>query len=291
MLRPSSLSSYYFTITGLIVSIVIGIILWVIGQSNIAAITLSIIVSILGVTLDILGRLNEQEEKIAKMFNINKLLQSDPWLFTVINEISSDYSKSLNWNSELLNTRSKSILKKCADEVHQIAEGKFHASVEEEVRLNQDMLISAKKTFKATSFVSASIWWETESTRKYLESHREIIKRGVRVDRIYIVSDMNELHECKDLIQYQLDMGINCYFVIKEGLSSGFLEDFIITDDIIMSVSHLTRGGLPKDVEVSIDPGVVLKYVEKFNALLLRAKNIKESDWNKSVDESKEQSP
>jgi len=86
-------------------------------------------------------------------------------------------------------------------------------------------------TYKATSLVHISGWWETDFGSKFLREHKSAIERGAKIIRIFYINEINPKENYVKEIKRQLDLGVDIKIIEKvDDLYPFQIEDFSIVE-------------------------------------------------------------
>ncbi len=263
-------------VAGALLALVVLLVDVVISVPSKDSIVLSLLLLLGGLLFDTLDQLAKQEHRIADMLTVERNLLKDTWLGEKIRSQIRHYAAILAGpdNQEIIVDEARRALNDAANRLQELAKEEFRSSVSEEVRMNREFLRLAHKEFLATSYVDLSGWWEQPEVKKYLEEHKDLIERQCRIQRVFIVGDSNEEAAAREEGHRQSQIGINCYIAKKSDLRPEHQTDFIVADEIAVSITHLTRDGTPKDVEVSFIRPRVLEHRRYFKEILANGEPI-----------------
>jgi hypothetical protein len=114
--------------------------------------------------------------------------------------------------------------------------------------------------------------WRTEHLKGVIQANAESVKRGVKIQRVFILSQ-DAMPKAYDVLQMHKGAGIEVLVVPPEDLpSTELLESYMIVDDKILTLFFYTRDGKRFVGEkVSIEPIEVDRYISKFNSIHRRS--------------------
>jgi len=97
------------------------------------------------------------------------------------------------------------------------------------------------QTFKVVSNLSKRFYWKTGIRgTEHTELNISQARKGIKIERIFVLSTENELTELEDILRDQASVGINVYYILRN--SSEHLlpyASFAISDDLCTGiVSH-----------------------------------------------------
>lgn len=85
---------------------------------------------------------------------------------------------------------------------------------------------------KCVSFMKG--YWEDKSETPYMEVQKDLIKRDVKIQRLFIVNDDNR-ESCIKEMEYQDSLGIETAWVDQSRVEEGFKEkDYLVQDDMLL---------------------------------------------------------
>lgn len=171
-----------------------------------------------GVSLKILNH-DSLYTTLEKYFDAKKSLENDGDVF-----LSGLFEKSVNRFSQ---------------SIRAAAEGRFLVSSEDLPAVVVDLIRQARREIIATSYVNSLEFWETPWGKIYAAENYSAVQRGVRVRRVFIVKDQDELKRLQPLINDQLNHGIDVFVAKRDNLSVKFSEDAIKIDNRLVGILAL----------------------------------------------------
>lgn len=266
-LMRKNVSENPFFFIGLTIGLVISIILWVIGEDRVSTISLGISITIMGLVIEVLLQLKEQEHQTAHLLNLEKTIGRDQWLYTKLIQITHDYCKTKELAFDLLNKKAQIAIEDFSREIYNFSQGTFYGHVDQEKQEILSVVRLATASIKATSYVAPS-WWNSVEGRQYFEEHKGFQKNGGCIERIFILRDSDSIQEVWDLIELQIKNGMQVRVVKSSLIPLHMREDFLIVDKKILSLTEVARDGQTKRVITSVDGWLVNKYLDYFEVML-----------------------
>jgi len=91
----------------------------------------------------------------------------------------------------------------------------------------------ARTEIKAATYYFNESFWKSAVGIKYLQTNREVIAKGVKITRIFILKD-DEIARLKEVIDDNINAGVNVFIALAKDLESNLREDFLIKDGCLM---------------------------------------------------------
>ncbi|MCB1382730.1 MAG: hypothetical protein KDJ73_07325 [Notoacmeibacter sp.] len=109
-----------------------------------------------------------------------------------------------------------------------------------------DGIRRTRETIRAVTAASVEDYWNSDWGRHYLDAQREILARGVRISRIFLVSDAGDLAKKSAMMQAQSELGIEVFVLNLEKAKAVRIapRDFLIQDDIVGVEVRLDGNGI-----------------------------------------------
>jgi hypothetical protein len=218
-------------LTGIALSLVLSITLYFVTTTSIV---LGIALCILGIALtlqlEILMRLERKVRKEDKQSQLISLMEHVPWLSDEVREIAvylNSISAIEQGDGYLLEVARKS-LDECGRTLSDLTRGQIRVSNEDNEALFAQT-VKAKEYILATSVPHVDLkWWSSDIGRKYWEANLAALKRGVRIERIFIHQEWTD--ELRDLALQQARAGIVVWSVPRDKIPQGLRIDMIVWD-------------------------------------------------------------
>ena len=132
-----------------------------------------------------------------------------------------------------------------------------------------------KESLKCVSFIPE--YWEDKKDTEYMDIQRDLITRGVKIQRLFIVNDENRDNSFSQM-KIQSDMKIETKYIEQSMVDNDFKErDFLIQDnDLLIDLSldeaaNVQKHSNSKEV-VTTEEVLVLERKEEFSTNWATAK-------------------
>jgi hypothetical protein len=225
-----------YSVTGVLASIVIGIIAWVISSDPMS----SLVVSLLGVLLVLHLESRYQSEMHAQhIFRILQLrisLSKETDFTSKMIKLSSSYLTLKESSHEIFIKKAEQHLSETIELFQDLSKGHMSIDANEVVLVAIHLIDNLKRSIFATSMVKLEDFWFRGFGEKYIEKHKQAIKRGVNITRIFIVEDFSVFEDMRlrKLINDQINMSIDVRILWNSQTPPEYLLDFGIWDDEIV---------------------------------------------------------
>jgi len=258
--------------TGLIISISLAVILVLIGQDEVSSLIVGLVVTAIALTIDVIVRLREAEQRILGATSLVEALSEDEELQETIRQIAQSYLEVQNSEFELFIQRSRDVLSECKDILAGLERGYLTTEAGGKYSYGKRGVDSAEKTVKAIAYEDIESW-RTIHLKGVIASNAKAIERGVQIQRIFILSEPS-LSQANDVLQEHAQAGVDVYTVSPDDLpSTDLLESYMIADDRILVTFLYTRDGrLFRGEKICVEPLEVDRAISNFTAVLRRAK-------------------
>lgn len=270
--RKSILQLDPFLTTGIVVSISLALVLVLLGQDEVNSLIAGLLTTIITILIDLIARLKETEHKILEATKLGNVLSENKELHSTLNQIAINYSAIQNKNFDLFTQRSQDALLECKETLLGLENGYLTVSPGGKYTYGRKGVASAKKIIKAVAYEDIESW-RTEHLKNVVKVNEEAVKRGIEIQRVFIVSNEN-LEKSKDVFQSHKDAGVNVFMVSPDDLpSTHLLASYLIVDNQVLVYFYYTRDGKQFTGEkISVEPVEVDTAVSNFDVILRRAK-------------------
>ncbi len=274
-MKPTVMIIDRVQIIGFVVSTAISIILLLAKQDTITSLILGLIVAVIFQLFDLQMRLANSEEKLLLSSALSQKLYKDEWLLKHIGEIVNDYEVVRNGWFDIFKEGAKDRIVQCRNDIHSTAEGRIVVRRESRFSVvGTEYYQQAQKCLKATTS-DLPYWSRHNHATRYLQGNAELVKRGVKVTRVFIQST-DQLREAAELAKKQRELGIDVYVVAADTLPTMLNEDYLIIDDKIFTRRELTVDGKLREELISVDEVEVNEKVRRFEMLLQHAESLED---------------
>jgi hypothetical protein len=264
-----------FLTTGVVISIALAVILVLSGQDEVSSLMIGLTVTAITLLIDVIARLKNTEDHILQATTLGSLLLSDTELHQTIRQITQSYLSAQDSEFDLFIQRSKDALLECKEILDGLERGYIVVEPGGKYTYGRKGVNVAQENVKAIAYEDIESW-RTEHLKGVIQANAEAVRRGVRIQRVFIL-DNDSLSQAEDVLQAHKDAGVEVFVVSPEALeSTQLLESYLVVDNRILVVFYYTRDGRRfKGERVSIEPVEVGTAVARFDSVLNRAKAYK----------------
>jgi len=198
--------------------------------------TNSIIISLLGLILTQLVSIR-YDSFVNLESNINGLesnvehfgeISQSPRALSVAKEIAQFYKINKQF-PEFFTERVESSIRSFANDIHDANNLVFSVEADEMDKYSLSLINAVDISYHATSCVSMESWWNTEWGKKYAQINYDKAKKGAKIVRVFVFSDINDFNNQKHILQEQKTNGIKIkYIYANEARRNGISLDLDI---------------------------------------------------------------
>ncbi|CAN2049704.1 hypothetical protein GMMP13_840010 [Candidatus Magnetomoraceae bacterium gMMP-13] len=255
-----------FTITGVSFSIIISFIIYINGLDT----TASTLIGLLGITItlqiDQIARFERTQTANAQYGELLEKMEKIIWLYPLIQEIVHYTYKTFQETEDdyFLNS-AKMNMERCRNHLQNLSHGYLTVFFDE-----QEPLINAtnktKSSLRAISVVKIDgDFWQSSMGQRYWETNKQAIKRGVKLERIFIYDACTD--ELEKLVKKQVEAGVKVYTVESAQVPPELRIDMIIFDVDFTYEAKLNSDGVPIENIFSINKSDINQKVNLFYRL------------------------
>lgn len=177
-----------------------------------------------------------------------------------------------NQNFPLFIQRSQDILGECQDVLSGLERGYMVIEPGGKYAYGTKGVALAEKNVTAVAYEDIESW-RTVHLQSALKANAEAIKRGVEIQRVFILNK-ESFDKAHDVLQAHKDAGVKVYVVPPDDLPTPqLLENYLIIDGKVLVVFYYTREGRRlREEKISVEPVEVDTAVSRFSAIMRRAK-------------------
>jgi hypothetical protein len=255
---------YQFLVIGVLVSILVGLVMVWTGQDQISSWTVGLLLSLFALCFDLLKNSKSIEAQLQQLLGISE----DTNLFETIRSLIIAYKQvCLVIRDVIFIERAVSILEDCRSEMIELAKGHFTVRMQDNLSTVSMLVIPyAKENVKAVSYADFEKWWRSESSRKYLQKNQNLISRGIKITRIFIVPE-SKIESFHDIVETQQQVGVDVLLAFEENLEPHLLDSYAMVDDRIVSRSGPAMIGVFGGTYITVEPTAVRKFSEHFKLI------------------------
>jgi hypothetical protein len=144
---------------------------------------------------------------------------------------------------------------------------------EQVISFSDAVLENARLSIEATSYVDPAMWWLTPEGTQYLNHNSDAVRRGVKIQRIFIYRSDKEFEALRPIIAAQKTAGIDVYLCDWSRLPKSLYKDVIIMDQKLVGELGVSSDNRDfNTVLVSIAPADVQRVRRDWTDLMRTAK-------------------
>jgi hypothetical protein len=235
---------------------------------NIPSATIGLIFAVLAIQL-----LEVREKSVQlEVMRMYEKVRPDAWLHEHLTEALDAYLAVVEkQNFPIFHERAREAMETCRDSLVSLASGRIRVGPEREALFTISMVPKCQKLLQGVSYKDEE-WWHGPFGQQYLEEHKKLLKRGGKVQRIFIIQDMHNgpaLEAVNATMNTQAKMGITVHYAYESTVLPGLLseiQDFVIYDQTVVRLS--TRADPRREAILYSDPTEVRTSITRFQSLL-----------------------
>ncbi len=242
------LSDVQILIIGTVLSVLVATVLLVLKFSSLESIAISLLLGVLIALIKIKADVSKNHDESIEAIGISNGLNADGNFRKAIYKLANDYIeiKTAKPQEHLLTEEAQKAVDNCVAAVAELANGRM--SIDEEHRrqiLMCRIVGECTESVNAVTYLSAGHdgWWSGALGQKYFrEQEKAINERGVKITRIFIVSDQ-ETQNLRERFTSQTNIGVDVRVAEQPQLPKTLLRNFLICDDKWVICSQLDPKG------------------------------------------------
>ncbi|HVL87911.1 MAG TPA: hypothetical protein VM681_07925 [Candidatus Thermoplasmatota archaeon] len=221
-----------FVLVDAVGAAVIGVVSWVVTGDHVSSFLLSMVTGILILLVELRYQLTVTREELSVASGLQRDSLADPFLLQQVPRIVHGYTDVARTGDAFFTDRAREVVSHCAAEVVRLQEGYIEVPAKEVFSYVKRNFHDTRHSVFGTVFVQISDFWFSGGGREYLQENFEAIRRGVKVQRVFIIDDLTDLTlDVQDLIRRQAEGGIDVRVAFTDRLTPDLLHDMGIYDD------------------------------------------------------------
>jgi hypothetical protein len=242
------LSDVQIFIIGTVLSAVVATVLLALKFSSLESISISLLLGVLIALIKIKADVSKNHDESIEAIGISKGLNADEKFRKAIYDLANKYIeiKTAKPQECLLTEEAQKAVDDCVAAMAELANGRISIDEEHRRQILMCRIVSeCTESVNAVTYLSAGHdgWWSGALGRKYFQEQEKAIKeRGVKITRIFIVSDQ-ETQNLRDRFTSQINIGVNVRVAERPQLPKPLLRNFLICDDKWVIDSRLDPKG------------------------------------------------
>lgn len=250
-----------FVLFDVLAAIVVGVVAGVITGEPISSFLISLVVAVILLVVELRFQLGQAKETFAAALGMQREALEDPVLMQSLNQIMEGFSTVAASGDKYYKDMAQDTIAKCAADVAKLREGFTEIPIDDMMTQITRRLRETQQTVFATVLGRIGEFWFTGAGKEYLQENTNAVQRGVKVTRVFIVENMEELTpEVHDLIRAQAEAGFDVKIAFAHDLTHDVLYDMALFDEKYAWYLDLIPGTREaRGAKVYRDPGELRK--------------------------------
>ena len=247
---------------GILLSLSTSIILLLRGQNEAISILIGLVITAISIMIRVLLRIKESEENLLKNSALDRLILADPALFSIIQQITSEYEVIESHKNDFFTDHANKALLSCREKIHGLAEGRLVMDAD------KLKITYGRKAEKTVNLVTCypSMRWKNQYGKYVMRMNMRAIARGVAFSHVW-VSDIDTLTDYKDILFELEKIGINVRVALSSEVPRYLIQSYRIIDERKLIKLEFAPGGVCTHHHVIIDPIEVEKASANFQSI------------------------
>ena len=254
---------------GTFASILLALGLYLSDQGEYNSTLIALVGIVITLQLDQVARTEEAVHRSGELGKLWQQIEDIAWLRVAILDIAKASRKvSSQKNNEVFSEHARDKLSECRGYLQDLSRGRLQITYSD----NHLMLSAISRTFKNLRAVSVQSpktgysWWQFPIGKRYWEANFDALKRGVKVERIFVYEDWND--ELEALASTQKEAGVAVYKIEALRLTPATRINSILFDDAFMYELRLSSDGEPAAHFFSADDEDNRRQIREFKAIM-----------------------
>jgi hypothetical protein len=223
----------------------------------------------------ILFELRERSQT-ARLLSLLERARGDDWLISHLERMVDNYADITASGDALFLARAREHIVNVAGEISDTAEGHIDVQPIQESVFTIRLVDECAHTLEAIS-IQDEEWWSSPLGHEYLERHKAVLKQGVAIRRIFVMTNDHEARaRLTQAMTAQLQIGIDVRAISEEKLRPEQRRDLVIYDRRYVRWGST---GEPRSARLSRNPDDIAEASNIFEDAWLRSRSDL-SDWN-----------
>lgn len=248
-------------VIGIIVSVVIALLLVLTGNDTILGLVVGLLSLIITLLLEVIARFNKLESLLAEAVTLSKIL-SDDSLQQPIRDIVNYYESIAKYEHDEFLRHTKASIEQCRAALQEIASGVVRNTPKGIQEAGFREFERVQRDVKAIH-VDPMNFWTGDWGRKYFAINQTALKRGVKVTRIFALTD-TAARDNIETLKEQERAGVRV-LILDPG--KVITEERLIFDERILVYYEKYPDGSYKTENIVLDPIRVKRELKEFEQL------------------------
>lgn len=220
-----------FFLFDVLVATIVGFVSFIVTKDQISSLVISLVIGSILLLVELRFQLAKTKDDLEESIGFQRSALEDAALRDGLRRLVGGYTSVVRNNDPRFVARARTLLADAANELVHLQEGFIDVPQSDMYEQAISLARSARQRFDAHSLVEDNDFWFRGAGKQYLDENLAAVKRGVTVSRVFIVAtDADITGPSRDLIQLQLDGGIDVRIAFARNLSRDLLVDFFVVD-------------------------------------------------------------
>ncbi|MFD0786038.1 hypothetical protein ACFQZ8_19220 [Micromonospora azadirachtae] len=249
-------------LVGITVSIALSVIL---DLTNAASGVESLLAGLMGITISLLV---DSLARAERRFHLRTLLDGPPWLVRTTTQLAEAMREAAEQHAGTrVAAEAKQRYEQFRLEAEQLAQGRIIRRGDEDEDLVGATRSCVRRLDALTNIVprvSGELsWWRSEIGRRYWETNRAAIERGVRITRVFVYASLTD--ELSELVEQQRQAGVRVGLLPLGVVSSRLHVNLAIWDGSSCWEARMTAHGEIGENQFSVNAADVSRLTRVFD--------------------------
>lgn len=255
---------------GILSSFILSGLMYFIGKDTIDSLMIGMLGTIFTILYSIKEDINNSSSLILASVQTSKDIHDSPLLKELITTSINNHKEIRKINNGILSAESVEALRIYTSTLSDLAKKKINTKTEDKrVQIMMSLLKETKKYIHTVSYPSL---WKEELGRKLFKENQELIKRGVKIKRIFILKDVDDT--TMNIISDHFSIGVECYTILESSLPNDIKTHQTIYDDFAVTVPQYNKAGDNNGGVISFDEKDISQGRDSWDRLQLFATKI-----------------
>lgn len=258
-------------IVGILVSLIIAGVMVFLGQDTVDSVLVGLITTCITLIVEMFSRLTKTEQRILETDKLRTLLRKDDDLREQIYRIVKNYQSIQSKGFEIFQTISSDALLECDNTMNNLVSGYIQVEVAGKYSYGRKSVRNAKEKVRAVAYEDIDTW-RTEHLKDVLHENEKAVKRGIKIQRIFILAPEKEA-AAYDVLEAHEKSGVEVFVVSPNDVPQKCLLSYSIADHNILVTFFYSRDGKKfTGEEISVNTADISNAEDNFEATIRRAK-------------------
>lgn len=224
-----------------LLSIVIGVWLTVddLATRTLIAVAVGMLTTVVGLQIDIGLRLAERARRQDQHGRLLELVEQQPHFLPAVTSMLASATATMQTTKvPLFRQAVDNVVESARIRLNELEQGRMHCPANDSA-LMVDQWAEVQRSVRATTIPRADMaWWQSAVGRSYLERNAQAVARGVQVERIFLLDDLDA--DTVDLLDRTSVAGVSVLVVERASLPADLRINVVLYDEQLC-VDELTN--------------------------------------------------